>query len=160
MTSNSPQVLDDSPQEQLIAGLREVGGYSGNIALQRQLEWDDDKYWKTRDSLVDAGRLRLGRGRGGTVQLVEAAAAVPAVPAASPPGSIAIPAAPSEEDLYGPVSTVLRGDWAKDNRYRQLLVEITANQGRRATGGTWTRPDIVVAALRVFSVTSPADILM
>src|ERR1035441_4896420 len=33
---------------------------------------------------------------------------------------------------------------------RSLVVEVTARQGRRETGGTWTRPDIVAAALRVF----------
>jgi len=35
-------------------------------------------------------------------------------------------------------------------RFRSHVVEVTARQGRRDTGGTWTRPDIVVAALRVF----------
>jgi hypothetical protein len=35
-------------------------------------------------------------------------------------------------------------------RFRSHIVEVTARQGRRDTGGTWTRPDLVVAALRVF----------
>jgi len=48
------------------------------------------------------------------------------------------------------VATVLRGPWARDSRFRHQVVEITASQGRRNTGGTWTRPDVVVAALRVF----------
>jgi hypothetical protein len=40
--------------------------------------------------------------------------------------------------------------WAWDLRFRSHVVEVTARQGRRDTGGTWTRPDIVTAALRVF----------
>ena len=48
------------------------------------------------------------------------------------------------------MSYVFRTDWANDNRFGDILVEITARQGRRQTGGTWTRPDIVIAAVRVF----------
>jgi hypothetical protein len=48
------------------------------------------------------------------------------------------------------VAEVLRKQWARDLRFRSLVVEVTARQGRRDTGGTWTRPDIVAAALRVF----------
>lgn len=136
-----------SPQDILLITLREMGGFAGNISLQRKLVWDDNQYWKTRDSLVDAGKLRLGRGQGGSVRIVEE----PQVTSITLP--VEVPdtqVVPSENDLYEPVTQVLKGDWAKDNRYRQLLVEVTARQGRRATGGTWTRPDIVVAALRVF----------
>ena len=55
-----------------------------------------------------------------------------------------------ESDLYEPVAKVLKNEWARDLRFRSQVVEVTARQGRRDTGGTWTRPDIVVAALRVF----------
>ncbi|MBZ0152178.1 MAG: hypothetical protein K8J09_11670, partial [Planctomycetes bacterium] len=122
-------------------------GSAGNVTLQRALGWEDAKYWPIRDRLVDRGELELGRGRGGSVSLV---------PADSPPeaaGAIAeyhrTPAI-DEASLYEPVARVLRGDWARDMRFRSHLVEVTARQGRRDTGGTWTRPDLVVAALRVF----------
>ena len=67
--------------------------------------------------------------------------------------SSALPISPqrtSESDLYDPVADVLRKQWARDLRFRSHVVEVTARQGRRDTGGTWTRPDIVTAALRVF----------
>jgi hypothetical protein len=31
--------------------------------------------------------------------------------------------------------------------------EITASQGRRATGGKWTRPDVIIAAVRTYQFT-------
>jgi hypothetical protein len=130
-------------QDQLIAKLRELNGYSGNISLQRALGWNDDLYWPVRDRLVDLGTLKRQRARGGAVGLVQ-------VQTAQQSANASLPEAQRERELYAPVASVLRGDWGRDNRLRQQLVEITAAQGRRNTGGTWTRPDIVVAAIRLF----------
>lgn len=136
----------------LLAKVHELGGRAGNTALQRALNWEEEDYWPIRDRLVDLGSLRRYRARGGAVTLVpppqpvQPAQAEPEQPAGQQP---AVPA-PAERDLYEPVATVLRGQWARDSRFRHQIVEITASQGRRNTGGTWTRPDIVVAALRIF----------
>ena len=134
-------------EDALLSKLREKGGHAGNVTLQRELGWDSDTYWSVRDRLVDSGHLELGRGKGGSVSLV-----VPAVASPAPsPGVGTNPSEyPAESDLYTPVAKVLRSEWAKDMRFRSHHVEVTARQGRRDTGGTWTRPDIVVAALRVF----------
>ncbi len=137
-------------ENQLLEKLRETGGHAGNVFLQRELGWGDDRYWPIRDRLVDLGKLELGRGKGGSVSLVlqtgpgETAEAPEATPE---PASPNVP----EGDLYEPVAKVLRGEWARDKRFRNCIVEVTARQGRRDTGGTWTRPDLVVAALRVFA---------
>ena len=133
-------------EAQLIAKIREKEGHAGNVALRRELGWDDNLYWTIRDRLVDAGQLRLGKGKGGSVSLVQ-----PAMVAVQEQGSM-VPARLeiSEADLYKPVADVLQKEWARDLRFRNHIVEITARAGRRDTGGTWTRPDIVVAALRVF----------
>jgi len=133
-------------EAQLIEKIREKGGHAGNVALRRELGWDDDQYWTIRDRLVDAGQLQLGRGKGGSVSLVQPA--VVAMPEQAP----VVPARPgiSEADLYQPVANVLRKERVRDSRFRNHIVEITARAGRRDTGGIWTRPDIVVAALRVF----------
>ncbi len=56
----------------------------------------------------------------------------------------------SELSLYQPMREVIGGDWAKDHRAEPLAVEITALQGRRATGGIWSRPDIVSVEVRTF----------
>lgn len=135
-------------QEALLRNLQVVGGRSGNISLKRALGWDEDLYWAVRDRLVDAGVLRRHRARGGAVALVVEEGEAPPSSAETPPA--ADDAIPSERELYAPVSRVLEGDWARDNRLGRFLVQITAAQGRRRTGGSWTRPDIVVAALRMF----------
>lgn len=143
-------------QDALIQKVKDLGGSAGNNRLIRELNWEEDDYWIIRDRVVDLGSLRRYRARGGAVAIVPAPDAVV--------GAIAVadadqaqksvehprPAEPVERDLYEPVATVLRGPWAKDSRFRHHVVEVTASQGRRNTGGTWTRPDLVVAALRVF----------
>lgn len=49
-----------------------------------------------------------------------------------------------ESDLYIPVAGALADGWARRESLRESIVEITAFQGRRQTGGFWTRPDVVV----------------
>ena len=144
-----PSVSNDVADREaaLLSKLRERGGHAGNVTLQRDLGWDADTYWSVRDRLVDSGQLELGRGKGGSVSLV---VQVDVAPAAVPEATVAAAERPGESDLYEPVARVLRSEWAKDMRFRSHHVEVTARQGRRDTGGTWTRPDIVVAALRVF----------
>jgi len=136
----------------LIAMLKEKGGHAGNVTLQRDLGWELETYWPIRDRLVDSGLLELGRGRGGSVSLVTPAAVSQpdTTESSSAPSPITSAQRLAEDKLYEPVAEVLRKQWARDLRFRSLVVEVTARQGRRDTGGTWTRPDIVAAALRVF----------
>lgn len=151
---DSPLANNDvsEKQDQLIAKIKENGGHAGNVTLQRELGWNEETYWTIRDRLVDSGLLELGRGRGGSVSLVTQAPSVQAsTPASvSTPTSAISPGRIPEGELYDPVADVLRRQWARDLRFRSHIVEVTARQGRRDTGGTWTRPDIVIAALRVF----------
>lgn len=55
----------------------------------------------------------------------------------------AVAAVQREERLYSPLASVIQGAWARDRRANLLAVEVIARQGRRATGGTWSRPDLV-----------------
>jgi hypothetical protein len=139
-------------EAQLLERLRSLGSDAGNTTLRRALDWSDEIYWPVRDRLVDRGILERRRARGGAIRIVTPKESMPAPESSTPPGIDAGSPSPSEQesDLYGPVAAVLRGDWARDYRFEQSLVEITAAQGRRRTGGTWTRPDVVVAALRLF----------
>lgn len=52
-----------------------------------------------------------------------------------------------EEALYAPVAQTLQEHWARDRSFKWFRLEITAKQGRRQTGGRWTRPDITVVSL-------------
>ena len=139
-------------QAQLITKIKENGGHAGNVTLQRELGWEEETYWPIRDRLVDSGLLELGRGRGGSVSLVTQVS--PVQPNTSESASALAPLDSGqripESELYDPVADVLRKQWARDLRFRSHVVEVTARQGRRDTGGTWTRPDIVTAALSVF----------
>lgn len=146
-------------KEQLLEKVREVGGKDGNVSLLRDLGWEEDIYWAVRDQLVDAGLLTLGKGKGGSVRLVEVEASTgPAAGEAVRQVEQGAPVAPSlqafeftkEEDLYDPIAKVLQDQWTKDNRFQSSLVEITARQGKRLTGGTWSRPDITVVGYSVF----------
>ncbi|MEW6530381.1 MAG: hypothetical protein AB1473_06065 [Thermodesulfobacteriota bacterium] len=150
MTALSAMTPEDigNWETELLEKVREKGGHVGNITLQRELDWRDDRYWPIRDRLVDSGQLELGKGKGGSVSLVAQPGEV--TTGAVVPGDTAVQTAIGEAELYEPVATVLRNEWARDMRFQNHIVEVTARQGRRDTGGTWTRPDIVVAALRVF----------
>jgi hypothetical protein len=145
-------------QDTLVAKVQELGGKAGNTRLIRELGWSEDEYWPIRDRVVDLGSLRRYRARGGAVAIVQPpqdeSQATQDVQQAEEfqTGEAVQSVQPAERDLYEPVATVLRGAWARDSRFRHQVVEITASQGRRNTGGTWTRPDVVVAALRVFPV--------
>jgi len=126
-----------------------------NRALQEALGWDSDRYYEVRDSLVDAGFIIRGRGRGGTIrrQVIPATIdnAAPTIAQVPEEARKIEEVISSELSLYGPMREVIRGDWAKDHRAYPIAVEVTAQQGRRATGGTWSRPDIVSVEIRTFS---------
>lgn len=137
-------------QARLIEKITEKNGHAGNVTLQRELGWNEEIYWAIRDRLVDSGLLEVGRGRGGSVSLVAQPTSSGAPEPTAAPSLVSSTPRVSESELYEPVAEVLRKQWARDLRFRSHVVEVTARQGRRETGGTWTRPDIVTAALRVF----------
>ncbi|MGO9234137.1 MAG: hypothetical protein ACLP4V_08680 [Methylocella sp.] len=122
----------------------EDGSFVGNGALIAQLGWKEDKYWKVRKLLLENGQLERGRGKGGSVHrsaTSDDAVAVPKAVRSSP-----------EARLYEPLLRVLSSDWVREMRIEpdQIHFEITARQGKKATGGTWTRPDITAVSVRTF----------
>lgn len=135
------ELRDLKPEEvteykrRLLAAIPPTGSI-GNISLLRELGGDDDIYWAVRDELIRDGALEAGRGRGGSVRRIT-------VKAAAPP-------ADREADLYGPILATLKKDWAQDYRYGDFDAEITARQGRRETGGRWSRPDITLITFDAF----------
>jgi hypothetical protein len=147
-----------TPDEQrLYECLPEDGGTVSNAALQAKLDLDESAYWTIRDALVDRSIIARGRGRGGTIRRVlnESPPTVEFEPIsiaeeASRQAAQAEATISRELELYEPMKAVIQGDWAKDRRSTPLSVEITALQGRRATGGTWSRPDVVSVEVRTF----------
>lgn len=112
---------------------------------------EDDEYWLLRDSLIDDGLIEQGRGRGGSVHRVAPADQVPKTePVESVPS---LSAAKAESALYEPFHKAIRAGYVQNYRIKRFISEITASQGRRATGGRWTRPDLTLVAVRTYSFT-------
>jgi hypothetical protein len=138
-----------SDEKTLLALIPSDGSAVTNLSLVKKLEargWKEAKYWRVRDRLLDSGAVIRGRGRGGSVrrrvtepQEQPSAAKGPRVPVA-------------EVALYAPLMKVLQTDWAREMRIEphQIHFEETAKQGKKATGGTWTRPDITAVSVRSF----------
>ncbi|WP_447002483.1 hypothetical protein ACRAKI_22485 [Saccharothrix isguenensis] len=147
-------------QESLFAAIPPDGATISNPTLQRRLGWDGTRYFRARDTLVDAGLIVRGRGRGGVVRRVvtddtveERTIAVVVDTAADLQTTAATVEAVIKKELalYEPMRHVIATAWAQDHRRDPLAVEITALQGRRATGGVWSRPDIVSVEVRTFA---------
>ena len=116
----------------------------GNSKLRTEFAeegWDEDKYWDIRNRLVERGLLELGRGRGGSVRRVPVQAEDTETDSA-------------ERSLYEPLLKAIESGWAKEkNLGPQTAAHITAHKGRLDTGGKWTRPDIIVATYKTFTLT-------
>jgi hypothetical protein len=135
----------------LLALVPADGSTIGNTALMRALKWSQHRYWYTRDSLLEEGTIARARGRGGAVRRVlpeEGTASGPAAEAELV-GEATL-AYVHEAELYPPIRDTLERFWAKERQIEPLAVEVTAAQGRRATGGRWTRPDLVSVAVRTY----------
>ncbi len=128
----------------LLRHVPDDGSCVGNGRLRRELDWKEGKYWKTRDSLVEKGYLAVGFGRGGSVyrlgdeELGEEEAEEEVREEDVPFGYDS-----GEESLYAPILQMLKNNW------QQLFpgfpaptkhwVDSSPRQGRRMTGGRWTR---------------------
>jgi hypothetical protein len=124
----------------------------GNITLIDKLKqrgWDKDKYWRVRNELIDEGVLERGKGKGGSVRRV-----VGEVPGTEVgPGDSQSPEEQSEHKLYPALLKTLRTEWVQEMGINphEIHFEITAKQGRRMTGGKWSRPDITAVSVRSFA---------
>jgi hypothetical protein len=135
----------------LLAHVPSDGSPIGNTSLMRTLGWSERRYWYTRDSLLEEGTISRARGRGGAVRRVlsDEGANPSAIAEAELVGEAALTSA-REAELYAPIRDTLETLWAKERQIEPLAVEITAAQGRKRTGGRWTRPDLVSAAVRTY----------
>lgn len=103
----------------------------------------EDDYWTIRNDLITEGILGKGRGKGGSVYLIKVEKSVNAEKAAETKRL-------KEKDLYKPFFETLKSFWTKDNDVKNYIIQITANQGSKETGGKWTRPDITIIDIKTF----------
>ena len=152
-----------SDKEIFLRRLESCGGRAANGQFRHNLGWDEDKYWRILRSLFDEGRIERGRGRGGTVLLVASEAAGTSSEAVAVEGDLSVDVERPTTDggtadseitaeirLYGPVLNQLSKRWARERDLDECHCEITALQGRRETGGSWSRPDLCVIGSRTF----------
>lgn len=133
-------------RDEFIAALEEAGGSSGNGALRGNLDWSEEFYWKVQGHLIEQGLIVAGRGKGGSVRLTEAQAAISDEPNKI---SIELPVVPAKErDLYADLKATIETRWINRFALDDVLVDETHSRGSRNTGGTFTRPDITAAGVR------------
>jgi hypothetical protein len=153
--SLSPEQIEER-QRQLLDAVPESQGI-GNKALREALgtEWSEDLYWAIRKRLIETGALEPGRGRGGSVKRTLRApevegASLDSKSSTAQEDCVSPPDYVKELDLYEPIANVLRNQWAREQGFDSYLVEVTAKQGSKQTGGKWTRPDITVVGHKTF----------
>lgn len=120
----------------------------GNVTLLEKFtaksQKSEDDYWTSRNELITEGVLGKGRGKGGSVYLLK----VPDETKKSE--DVKIPKPVKEKELYKPFFETLKSFWTKDNDVKNYIIQITANQGSKDTGGKWTRPDITIIDIKTF----------
>lgn len=136
-----------------LALLSDDGAVVGNKTLRSQLQTKtkkeqavdltDDDYWTIRNALVAEGKIRRGKGNGGSV----AKTVVSAAPVKQPDDQQKYK---DERSLYQPIHSIIASAWVKEYAIDDFVSQITASQGSRNTGGKWTRPDITLVALRSY----------
>jgi hypothetical protein len=137
-------------EKALLGNVPETGSSIGNVSLIRALKWPETQYWEVRDKLLEKGMLEKGRGYGGSVHRIttdDAQSGVGTETGLPPILDSNVRRSEPENILYAPVAKELSEKWTKDNRLEDFVLDITAVQGGRDTGGTWSRPDIVVVSV-------------
>jgi type I restriction enzyme M protein len=71
MEDAAPVEITQIQKDEFLERLRTAAGQSGNIKLRGQLGWDEPTYDAVRNALVACRQIITGRGRGGSVSLVD-----------------------------------------------------------------------------------------
>jgi len=71
--SPGPTIDQEALQEEFLGALQALGGSAGNGRLRELLTWEEAPYEAVKASLLASGRVRTGRGRGGSVSLAAGA---------------------------------------------------------------------------------------
>jgi hypothetical protein len=97
----------------------------------------EEVYWQVRNALIEKGELERGRGKGGSVRLVEDVVQ----PRARPQKYR------KESHLYDAFHQTIETKWIEENDIADYVSEISAHKGRKPTGGKWTRPDVTLVSV-------------
>lgn len=129
-------------------------GEANNGSLRDALGWTPERYWQARNRLLEGGRVQKVHGcRGGKTVLTPVASTVEAtVPVPREDGGPMLAGRSYEDEaqLYDPMLDQIASNWIRDEDYDSSIIRKTAAQGRRDTGGKWTRPDLTVVGIQKF----------
>jgi hypothetical protein len=126
-----------------------VGNTTLRSKFQHSFSKDDvseDDYWEVRKLLVNEGLIVRGRGKGGSVRLTS----IDMKQHVDTDVVLVDQPTPRELELYEPFAKSLHDRFAKEEGLEDHITQVTALQGRRITGGKWTRPDVALIAVRSF----------
>jgi len=132
-----------SDKDILLKAIPENGEAIGNFTLKGKVKWDDEKYWRVRDELINEGLISIGKGKGGSVYQVQALNEKLVQKVSS--------VYKKEKDLYKPFLRVIDDSFVKDKNIKNYISQVTANQGQKNTGGKWSRPDVVIISVNTYS---------
>lgn len=150
---------DQRYYEKILAALPADGTFRTNREVREELGLPEDEYWRVRDQLVNEGKIIKARGRGGSVAIAAPTDEGGVSSVHSPVTKKEIKKAAQQEAtkaekekreeyaLYDPFKNSIEKR-ARDEGADGAVVEITARQGRRQTGGEWSRPDVCQVSLR------------
>ena len=146
----------DRLKNTLLASIPTDGTTVSNRMLRETLSLPVSDYQSAVDALIDDGSVERWRGRGGTLRrslaTIEVKTKAKALVDEAKAEKEVVQSRVLEAKLYPPFLASLRL-WANDQGWTQHVVHQAAFQGRRNTGGTWTRPDFVVIGYRKFEYT-------
>lgn len=133
-------------EKRILELLPKDGTTKGNKYILSELkksfkELDESEYWKVRNVLIENGKIGRGRGKGGAIFFVTPG---PVVERGDRAQRV------RESDLYKPFMKSIEEWWTKENIYDNYLIEMTANQGKKKTGGKWTRPDLTLLSVKSY----------
>ena len=116
--------------------LREI--FIRTAQSQLRMKVGEDDYWDRRKQLIAAGQVGKGRGKGGSVYRE--------APTTKKRGR---KKKGKESDLYPGVEEYIETRWVVDNAIEknQFVLQQTASQGKKSTGGKWTRPDFALVVV-------------
>lgn len=118
------------------------GTYKTNAELRKALGVTKKQYLEIRKEFLERNEIELVRTRGGGVRLSERAASKEPIKKQKL----------SEQELYEPFTAWLRESFTEDEGISagEFVIDATANQGSKDTGGKWTRPDRTIVVVRSY----------
>lgn len=134
----SIRLSDDNRVEanakRVLGYLEKNPGFSTNKAVMDALNMESDDFWRAAYNLRSQGQVMPGVGHGGRIKLAK-----------SYPPVAKFEKALAEDKLMKPLLLGIGSLYELDGRFvcDDFFVENCSQLGRKKTGGTWSRPDIV-----------------